>query len=79
MGTSHLITMANDIAAFFVAESDADAANKVAEHLKRYWDPRMRRQIVEYLSQGGDGLVPAARAAVDLLAADAGRIPADVK
>ena len=52
MGTAQLVTMANDIAAFFAAASDAGEASKsVAVHLRRYWDPRMRKQIVQYVTR----------------------------
>jgi formate dehydrogenase subunit delta len=74
VGTSQLVIMANEIAAFFVSENEADASKNVAIHLRRYWDPRMRKQIIELLNSGGDGLVPAARAAVELLAADQPRV-----
>jgi formate dehydrogenase subunit delta len=41
----------------------------VAAHLKRFWDPRMRRQIIEhYRAESGAGLDPVPRAAVGLLA-----------
>ena len=41
--------MANDIGTFFEAEPDkAEAARSVANHLRRFWDPRMRRQIVAH-------------------------------
>ena len=74
MGHEHLITMANDIAAFFDAASDAnESAKSVAGHLRRYWDPRMRKQIIHHVEAGGEGLVPIARAAVELLAAEGRR------
>jgi len=61
--------MANDIGAFFNAEADKTvAAQGVANHIKRYWDPRMRRQIVTHYREGGAGLDPVARSAVALLA-----------
>jgi formate dehydrogenase subunit delta len=68
-----LIKMANQIAAFFDAEgghNSAEAATLVATHLRRYWEPRMRTQIIEHLqSQRGEGLDELARAGVELLAA----------
>lgn len=71
MSTPQLVTMANDIASFFDAASDAEEASRnVATHLRRYWDPRMRKQIVQYVATGGEGLVPIARGAVELLAAE---------
>jgi len=61
--------MANDIGAFFDADSDkVEAAKGVANHLRRFWDPRMRRQIVAHYRDGGDGLKDVTRAAVALLA-----------
>jgi formate dehydrogenase subunit delta len=65
-----LVAMANDIGAFFNAEPDKDqAAKSVANHLKRFWDPRMRREIIAHYHEGGDGLDPIALSAVGLLAA----------
>jgi formate dehydrogenase subunit delta len=68
-----LIKMANQIAAFFDGEGghNADeAAQLVATHLRRYWEPRMRAQIIEHLSsKGGEGLDELARHGVQLLAA----------
>jgi formate dehydrogenase subunit delta len=65
-----LVTMANDIGHFFNAEADKDeAARSVANHIKRYWDPRMRREIVSHYRQaGGAGLDPLPRSAIALLA-----------
>jgi formate dehydrogenase subunit delta len=61
--------MANDIAAFWAAEPDkAEAARNVASHLKRFWDPRMRRQIVVHYREGGAGLNDLVRSAVAILA-----------
>jgi formate dehydrogenase subunit delta len=63
-----LVAMANDIGRFFEAESDpAAAARNIANHLQRYWDPRMRRQIVGHYRDGGAGLRDAPRAAIGLL------------
>lgn len=66
-----LIAMANDIANFFQSEPDhAAAVDGVFNHIKRFWDPRMRRKIVAHLSEhGGEGLSELARAAVAKLAA----------
>jgi len=66
----HLAAMANDIANFFAAEPDREAAvNGVSGHLKKFWDPRMRRQIVAYLREHGGGeLSELARAGVARLA-----------
>lgn len=62
--------MANDIAAFFDAESDkAVAAEGVRFHLSRFWEPRMRRAIIAHVEAGGAGLAPIAVSAVKKLVA----------
>ena len=68
MRTERLVAMDNDIGAFFNAEPDkAEAAKSVAGHLKRFWDPRMRRQIIAHYREGGAGLDDVVRSAVALL------------
>jgi formate dehydrogenase subunit delta len=68
MDVQRLVAMANDIAAFFDSEPDKGlAAEGVRFHLTRFWDPRMRRQIVDHLQDGGSGLSPTAKSAVALL------------
>jgi formate dehydrogenase subunit delta len=70
MSAKRLVYMANQIAAFFVAEAPDRAAAAVADHIRKFWDPRMRRQIFEHLAaDGGEGLKPAALAAIQSLAA----------
>ncbi|WP_201314179.1 formate dehydrogenase subunit delta [Dyella sp. EPa41] len=65
MRIERLVTMANDIATYFTSEPDHDAAvTSVRDHLKRFWDPTMRRQIKAHLAQGGEGLMPLAREAI---------------
>lgn len=62
-----LVTMANDIAAFFDAEPDkAAAAQQAGMHLRRYWAPPMRTAIGEHLAGGGEGLSDLARRAVEV-------------
>jgi formate dehydrogenase subunit delta len=69
MQIEHLVSMANDIAAFFQKAADhGEAASSVATHLHRYWEPRMRKKIVEHEQSGGAGLSDLAREAVQLLA-----------
>ncbi len=65
MNILHLISMANDISAFFDGEVGAtEAPTSVALHITRYWDPRMRSQIVAHATAGGVGLCASALAAV---------------
>ena len=58
MDVHKLVKMANEIGAFFEAEPDRQAAVEgVAGHIKRFWDPRMRREIVQWVDErGGEGL-----------------------
>jgi len=68
MDIERLVAMANDIAAFFDSDSDkAAAAEGVRFHLSRFWEPRMRREIILHAQSGGAGLAPTALAAVRLL------------
>ncbi len=63
-----LIYMANQIGTFFKAQDTATAPEKIAEHIKKFWDPRMRQAIIAYIDAGGGaGLDPAARQAVETL------------
>jgi formate dehydrogenase subunit delta len=68
MNIHHLVTMANDISAFFDSELGAkEAPAGIALHISRYWDPRMRTQIIAHAAGGGEGMSPSALAAVRTL------------
>jgi formate dehydrogenase subunit delta len=68
MDIERLVAMANDIASFFASEPDAAvAAEQVASHLERFWEPRMREEITRHLAAGGSGLTPLARSGVERL------------
>jgi formate dehydrogenase subunit delta len=68
MDVTRLVAMANDIAAFFDSEPDKTvAAEGVRSHLQRFWDPRMRREIIAHVAAGGAGLTPTAHEAVKRL------------
>jgi formate dehydrogenase subunit delta len=69
MKADKLVRMANQIADNFAYGSDdAKSAASVADHLRRFWTPGMRRLIVEYLNGGGTGLNKVAALAVAALA-----------
>ncbi|WP_331372423.1 formate dehydrogenase subunit delta [Sinorhizobium chiapasense] len=53
-----LIYMANQIATFFKSQPAAEAAEGVATHINKYWEPRMRRKLFEHIDHGGEGLNP---------------------
>jgi formate dehydrogenase subunit delta len=67
-----LVYMANQIGMFFKAQDMDTAPAKIAEHLRKFWDPRMRRAIVAHLDAGGAGLDPLVRQAVETLRTTAG-------
>jgi formate dehydrogenase subunit delta len=77
MNIDLLIKMANEIGAFFTGAAPEQASRDVATHLKRYWDPRMRKQIIAYLEERhGAGLSDVARGAVAQLKAESVAAPA---
>jgi formate dehydrogenase subunit delta len=69
MAPEKLSYMANQIARFFASKPEEQAVAGTAQHIRQFWDPRMRRQIFAHLEAGGNGLDPIARAAVARLKA----------
>lgn len=68
MDATRLVAMANEIAAFFAgAAAPGEAEAAIADHLRRYWEPRMRVALLAHLDAGGEGLSPPARAAAAAL------------
>ncbi|MSQ01271.1 MAG: formate dehydrogenase [Myxococcales bacterium] len=56
MNTDKLVKMANEIAAFFEGEPQPDAVLEgIANHLCRFWDPRMRRELLALVDAGAAG------------------------
>ena len=62
-----LAMMANQIARNLAVQGDEAAVAGTADHIRRFWDPRMRASILAYLADGGV-LEPIAAAAVRRLA-----------
>lgn len=62
-----LVTMANQIAAFFASQPGEGQAAEVAGHLRAFWEPRMIRRLLDHLDAGGEGLSPLAREAAERL------------
>lgn len=67
-----LVYMANQIGKFFVSQGEAQAVDGIAAHIKKFWDPRMRKAIVAHLDAGGAGLEQHVRKAVEQLRQPAG-------
>lgn len=60
MDMQNLINMANRIGAFFEAMPDREEALQgIAGHLQRFWEPRMRSQLLNHVdAENGKGLDP---------------------
>jgi formate dehydrogenase subunit delta len=56
MNEQVMVHKANSIAQFFSAYPREEAIGSVAEHIEHFWEPRMRRQLLEYSNRGGAGL-----------------------
>jgi formate dehydrogenase subunit delta len=53
-GDSQLVKMANDIGNFFLSEPvRKEAVAGIANHISKFWTPRMRQKLLAYLSQHG--------------------------
>ena len=65
MTPEKMVHMANQIALFFAGYPQGEAVAGVADHLKKFWEPRMRRQLLDYLAAGGSGLHPLVVQAVE--------------
>jgi formate dehydrogenase subunit delta len=68
---AHLVQMANDIGNFFRSEPErTDGIAGIANHIAKFWTPRMRRKLLDHLKEHGDaGLDELPREALKLLAA----------
>lgn len=66
MDAANLIRMANRIGQFFEAMPDrAEAVEGVATHIRKFWEPRMRRALLDHVdAQGTEGLHPLVMAVV---------------
>ncbi len=67
MDAARVAKLANDIAAQFAYQPRTVGAESVAAHIRRFWEPGMRADLVELASGPDSGLDSLARAAADLL------------
>ena len=50
MDIEHLVHMANRIGEFFQAMPDREeATTEIAQHIHKFWEPRMRRELLAQL------------------------------
>ncbi len=54
--TDRLVYMANQMATFFKAQPHDAAVAGVADHIKKFWDPRMKSLMAAHVAAGGVGL-----------------------
>ena len=68
MSPDKLVYMANQIGRFFHSQGEEEAViNGTAEHIRKFWDPRMLAAILEHVKAGGAGIDPLVRRALDQL------------
>jgi formate dehydrogenase subunit delta len=72
MSPDRLVYMANQIGKFFESQRANEVVPGIANHIKKFWDPRMRKAIFAYMDAGGEGIDPPVRKALDHLQAEAG-------
>ena len=53
-----MIRMANQIASFFNGSGPEAAVKDAADHISKFWEPRMRVALFAHLDHGGEGLDP---------------------
>lgn len=63
-----LVYMANQIAKNLAAEGDEKAVTATADHIRKFWDPRMRSRILAVFNSGGAGLDPITLRALERIA-----------
>ena len=59
-----LVYMANQIGQFFRSQGEDKAVPGIADHIRKFWDPRMKTAIFAHLDTGGAGLDPPVRDAI---------------
>jgi formate dehydrogenase subunit delta len=73
MSPRKLVYMANQIGKFFANQPEPMAVASIADHLTKFWEPRMRKAILEHAASGGEGLDPRTLKAVGALQSEAER------
>jgi formate dehydrogenase subunit delta len=68
-----LVYMANQMADFYAPQPEDKAVAGVAEHITKFWDPRMKKRMFAHFdATRGEGLKPIALKAVQKLRTAAG-------
>lgn len=70
MSPEKLVYMANQIATFFNSQPGKDQVERIAAHLRDFWEPRMIDALAAHVDSGAKTLDPnAAKALASLVAA----------
>jgi formate dehydrogenase subunit delta len=56
METRDTVRMANQIADYFKSYPEQEALDGIAEHINKFWEPRMRKNFFAQIDSGGAGL-----------------------
>lgn len=56
METRDMVRMANQIGEFFKSYTEREALDGISDHINKFWDPRMRKQLFAHLDATGDGV-----------------------
>ena len=55
MDIKNLVTMANQIGAYYETLPDRpQAVHDIAEHIRKFWEPRMRRELLAFVDASAD-------------------------
>lgn len=66
MNRDHLLRMANQIGTFFQSQPDREEALAgLANHIHKFWEARMQREFQAMLDEGGQGVLPIVREALE--------------
>jgi formate dehydrogenase subunit delta len=55
MDARDTVRMANQIGAFFGSYSEEEALAGIADHINKFWEPRMRQNFFACMDNGGAG------------------------
>ncbi|MEW6438638.1 MAG: formate dehydrogenase subunit delta [Pseudomonadota bacterium] len=62
-----LIYMANQIGGYFAVQGHDKEVAGVADHIQKFWNSRMQKQIFAHIAKGGEGLKPNVKEALQVL------------
>lgn len=67
METRDMVRMANQIGDFFKSYPEKEALDGIAEHINKFWEPRMRKIFFAHVDAGGADLSEVVKKAIPLI------------